>query len=57
MTSMHMLILNAVDRGVETLLGQAEDYKICICCFFVKHAVFRSKSRDWLYQSQVNVFK
>ena len=42
-----MLTLGAVDRGVKHLSGQTKDYKIDICCFFVKHAVFRSKNRDW----------
>jgi hypothetical protein len=30
-------------------------YKICICCFSAKHAVLRSKSKEWLAWNQNNV--
>jgi hypothetical protein len=45
---------SAVDHGLEPRSGQTEDYKICICCFFVKQAALRRKSKDWLAQNQVN---
>jgi len=32
--------------GSEPQLGQTADYKIGICCFSAKHAVFRRKSKD-----------
>ena len=31
------------------------DYKIGICCLSTKHAVLRSKSKDWLAGNQDNV--
>ena len=53
-TSASMLTLSAVVRGVKTLSGQTKDYNIGLyCCFSVKHAVFRSKSKDWFSQNQV----
>jgi hypothetical protein len=52
-----MLTSSAVDRGVNFLSGQTKDYKIGICCFSAKHAVFRSKSKDWFSQNQVYVSK
>ena len=36
--------------------GQTKDYKIGICCFSIKHAELRSKSKDWLALEQDNVF-
>jgi hypothetical protein len=30
------------------LFDQMLDYKIGICCFSLKHAAVRSKSKDWL---------
>ena len=41
-----MLASSAVDRGFESRSGQNKDYKICICCFFAKHATLRRKSKD-----------
>jgi hypothetical protein len=35
--------------------GHSKDYGIDICCFSTKHAVLRSKSKDWFAQSQNNV--
>ena len=43
---------SAVDRWFEPRLGQTEDYKIGICWFSAKHAVLRSKSKDWLARSK-----
>jgi hypothetical protein len=43
-----MLASSAVDCGFESRSGQTKDYKIGICCFSAKHAVLRSKSKDWL---------
>jgi len=40
---------SAVDRG------QTKDFKIGICCFSVKHAALRRKSKDWLARNQDNV--
>ena len=49
-----MLALSAVVQGVRPLTGKTKDYKICLfCCFSVKHAVFRSKSKDRFSQNQV----
>ena len=49
-----MLTSSAVDRGFEPRSGQTKDYKIGICCFSAKHAVWR-KSKDWLARNQDNV--
>jgi len=32
-----ILILSAVDRGLEAQSGQTKDYKIGICCLSAKH--------------------
>jgi hypothetical protein len=50
-----MLVSNVVNRGLEPRYGQTKDYKIGICCFSAKHAVLRSKSKDWLAGNQDNV--
>jgi len=34
---------------------KTKDYKIGICCFYVKHTALRKKSKDWLPRNQVNV--
>ena len=52
-----MLVLSAVDRGVEPRSGQTKDYEIGICCFSTKHAALRSKNKDWLSRNQNNVFR
>jgi hypothetical protein len=52
-TSASMLTSSAVVRGIKPLSGQTKDHKIGICRFSVKHAVFRSKSKDWFSQNQV----
>ena len=36
-------------------LGQAKAYKIGICCFLVKPAALRSKSKDWLVRNRDKV--
>ena len=50
-----VLISSAVDRGFEHRLGQTKDNIIGICCFFAKHATFKSKSKIWIDQDQNNV--
>ena len=50
-----VLASSAVDRVFEPRSGQTKDYNIDIYCFFVKHAVLRSKSKDWLARYQNNV--
>ena len=52
-----MLTISVVVPGVKPFSGQTKDYKICGCCISVKHAVFKSKSKDWLSQNQVHVSK
>ena len=42
-------------RGYELRLDQTKDYTIGLFCFSAKHAVFRSKSQEWLAQNQDNV--
>ena len=37
---------SVVDRGFEPRSGQTKDYAIGICCFSVKHAALRRKSKD-----------
>jgi len=50
-----VLASSALDRGFELRSCQAKDYKIGICCFSVKHATLRRKSKDWLARNQDNV--
>ena len=50
-----VLASSVVDRGFEPRSGQTKDYKIGICCFSVKHAALRRKSKDWLARNQENV--
>ena len=45
----------AVDHGFEPRSGQTKDFKMDICCFSVKHASLRRKSKDWLARNQDNV--
>ena len=52
-----MLAVSVVDRGFEPLSGQIRDYKIGICCFSSKHAALRRKRKNWLAQTQGNVFE
>jgi hypothetical protein len=50
-----VLASSAVDRGFDTRSGQTKDYKICIYCFYAKHASLRRKNEDWLARNQNNV--
>ena len=50
-----VLISSVVDRGFEPRLSQTNDCKIVICCFFVKHAALRRKSKDLLARNRNNV--
>ena len=50
-----VLASSAVDRGFEPRSGQTKDNTIGICCFSVKHASSRRKSKDWLARNQNNV--
>jgi hypothetical protein len=50
-----VLALSAVDCGFEPRLCQTKDYKIGICCFYVKHAALRRKSKDGLARNQDSV--
>ena len=50
-----MLALGAVYHGFEPQSGQTKDYKIGICCFSVKHAALRRRSKGWLAKNQDNV--
>ena len=47
-----MLALSAVDQGFECHSSKTKDRKNCICCFFAKHAVLKSKNKDWLAWNQ-----
>ena len=51
-----MLASSVVDRGFEPWSGQTKDYKIGICCFSVKDAALRRKSKDWLAQKCFSCF-
>ena len=50
-----VLASSVVDRGFEPRSDQTKDYKIGFCCFSVKHAALRRKSKDWLARNQNNV--
>jgi hypothetical protein len=50
-----VLVSSAVDRGFKPRSGQTKDYKIGMCCFSVKHATLRRKSKDWSTRNQHNV--
>jgi hypothetical protein len=49
------MTMSAVYFGIEPRSDQTKDYKIGICFFSAKHAVLRSKWKDWLAQNQNNV--
>ena len=51
----NMLASSVVDREFEPWSSQTKDYKIGICCFSVKNAALRSKSKDLLARNQNNV--
>jgi hypothetical protein len=42
-----VLVLNAVDHGFEPDRIKPKS-KIGICCFSIKHAALKRKSKDWL---------
>ena len=46
-----------VDGGFESRSGQNKDYKIGMCCFSVKRAALRRKSKDRLAWNPDNVSK
>jgi hypothetical protein len=50
-----VLASSVVDRGFEPGPGQTKDYEIGMCCFSVKHAALRRKSKDLLARNQNNV--
>jgi len=50
-----VLTSSAVDHRFEPWSVQTKDYKISICCFSAKHAVLRSKRKDWSAWNQNNV--
>ena len=50
-----LLASSVVDGVFEPRVGQTKDYKIGMCCFFVKHATLKRKSTDWLVRNQDNV--
>ena len=50
-----VLASSAIDRGFEQQSGQTKDYNIGMCCFSVKHAALKRKSKDWLGRNQDNV--
>ena len=52
-----MLTSSAVVHGIKPLSGQTKDYKSCVCCFSVKHAVFRGESKDWYSRNHNAVSK
>ena len=45
-----VLASRVVELGFEQ--KKIKDYKIGICCFSVKHATIRRKSKDWLTRNQ-----
>jgi len=48
-----VLALGAVDRGLEHRSGKPKGYKIGICCFSVKYATLRNKTKkDCLSRNQ-----
>ena len=50
-----VFVSSAVDRDFKPRCGQTKDYEIGICCFSVKHAALKSKSKDWFARNQNNV--
>jgi hypothetical protein len=54
-TASIVLVLSAVDRGFAPLSDQTKDNIIGVCCFSAKHALLRSKSKEWLDRNRNNV--
>ena len=50
-----VLASSAIDCEYELRSCQTKDYKIGICCFSIKNAALRRKSKDWLARNQNNV--
>jgi len=50
-----MVTTSVVDHGFEPRSYQTKDYRIGICCFFIKHESLRRKTKDWLVRNQDNV--
>ena len=50
-----MFTSGIVNHGFQLRLGKTKVHKIGICCFSVKHAVLKSKSKDWLAWNLDNV--
>ena len=44
--------VSVVDGRFKNMLGQTKDPNIGICCFSVKHAAPRGKTKDWLSWNQ-----
>ena len=40
-----------VARGFEPRSGQANDYKIGICCLATQHTELKSRNKDWCTQN------
>ena len=51
----NVLVLRAVGIGFEHRSSLTIDYKIGMCCFFVRYATLRRKNKDWLIRNQDNV--
>jgi hypothetical protein len=45
--------VSVVDGRFKDMLGQTKDHNIGICCFSVKHAAPRGKTKDWLSQQTI----
>ena len=45
---------SAIDCEFEPWSGQTKVFQISICWFSAKHAVLRSKNKDWLARNQGN---
>ena len=50
-----VLASSMVNHRFNPRLGQTKEYKIGMCCFSVKHAALRRKSKDWLVWNQDNL--
>ena len=44
--------VSVVDGRFKNMLGQTKDPNIGICCFSVKHAAPKGKTKDWLSWNQ-----
>ena len=48
----NVLASSVVDHWFKSRSSQAKEYEIGICCFSVKHAALRRKTKDWFAQNQ-----